>query len=220
MLNLETRIIYIVPTEVKPENANVLTDSCSSQKTVKAEVKENSSSEEAVHVDVENDVSEPEVQDRAEMFKKDFEKKCQRQPEEIDSSPKNNMVGEKLVDLDDSQTVELDGANVQSCSRNTEIWGENDVVVTEIVIAIAKRKEIQKRHPNESVDVQASNTEAECQEVVKDNIPSHEKKKTFLLSTEENVVEEIYEKDVCSDVWFVQPDDGKVENGKELGQES
>ena len=72
---------------------------------------------------------------------------------------------------------------------------ENDLVLTEIVIAIAKRKEIEKRHPNESVDVQASNTEMECQEVVKDNIPSHEKKKTFLLSTEENVVEEIYEKD-------------------------
>ena len=47
------------------------------------------------------------------------------------------------------------------------------------------------------MDVQASNTKVECQEVVKDNIPSHEKKKTFLLSTEENVVEKD-EKDV---VW-------------------
>ena len=96
------------------------------------------------------------------------------------------------------QTAELDGPNVQSCSRNAEIGGDNDLVLTEIVIAIAKLKESEKRHPNESVDVQASNTKVECQEVVKDNIPSHEKKKTFLLSTEENVVEEIYEKDV---VW-------------------
>ena len=96
------------------------------------------------------------------------------------------------------QTAELDGPNVQSCSRNAEIGDEDDLVRTKIVIAIAKRKQSEKRHPSESVDVQASNTEVECQEVVKDNIPSHEKKKTFLLSTEENVVEEIYEKDV---VW-------------------
>ena len=41
---------------------------------MKAEVKENSSTEETVHVDVENDVAEPEVQDRAETFKNDFEK--------------------------------------------------------------------------------------------------------------------------------------------------
>ena len=187
---------HLAPSEVKPDNAKVLADSCSSQKNVKAEVKENSSSEETVHVDVENDVAEPEVQDRAEMFKKDFEKKSEPEPKESDSSPKTNMVGEKVVDSDDSETAELDGANVQSCSRNAEIGGENDLVLTEIVTVIAKRKESEKRHPNESVDVQASNTEVECQEVVKDYIPSHEKKKTFLLSTEENVVEEIYVKDV------------------------
>ena len=87
---------------------------------MKAEVNENSSSEETVHVDVENDVAEPEVDDRAEMFKKDFENKCQAEPKQSDSSPKTNMVGEKAVDLDDLQTTELDGANVQSCSRNAE----------------------------------------------------------------------------------------------------
>ena len=119
--------------------------------------------------------------------------KKESQSEESDSSPKTNMVGNKTVDLDDRQTL-----TVQSCSRNEEIGNEDDLVLTEIVIAIAKRKEIQKRHPNESVDDETSDTEVECQEVVKDNIPSHEKKKTFLLSTEENVVEEIYEKDV---VW-------------------
>ena len=117
--------------------------------------------------------------------------KKESQSEESDSSPKTHMVGNKTVDLDDRQTL-----TVQSCSRNEEIGNEDDLVLTEIVIAIAKREKIEKRHPNECVDVQSSNTKVECQEVVKDNIPSHEKKKMFLLNTEENVVEEIYEKDV------------------------
>ena len=70
---------------------------------MKAEVNENSSSEETVHVDVENDVAEPEVQQRAEMFKKDLEQKSEPEPEERD--PKTNIVGEKVVDLDDLQTA-------------------------------------------------------------------------------------------------------------------
>ena len=108
----------LVPSET--DNAKVLADPCSNQETLKTEVKENSSSEEAVHVDVGNNVTQPEVDDRAEMFKKDFENKCQAEPKQSDSSPKTNMVGEKAVDLDDLQTTELDGANVQSCSRNAE----------------------------------------------------------------------------------------------------
>ena len=92
----------------KTDNANILADPSSNQETLKTEVKENCSREEAVHVDVGNDVTQPEVDDRAEMFKKDSENKCQAQPKKSDSSPKNNMVGEKAVDLNDLQTTELD----------------------------------------------------------------------------------------------------------------
>ena len=65
------------------------------------------------------------------MFKKDFENKCQAEPKESDPSPKTNIGGEKAVDLDDLQTTELDGANVQSCLRNVEFRNQDHLVPSE-----------------------------------------------------------------------------------------
>ena len=64
-------------------------------------MKENTSSDETLHVDVGNAVAESKVDDGAEMLslhlnKKDFEKISQTEHDESDSSPKNNMVQTKL----------------------------------------------------------------------------------------------------------------------------
>ena len=58
--------------------------------------------------------------------------KSQARPEGIDSSPKNNTVAHKVIDLmSDQQKTELDHAKFQSCSGNAEFGNEDHLVPSE-----------------------------------------------------------------------------------------